>query len=205
MSQISDYTDDPSLMSSDFKQNFDLVSPEEIQYYSDSLFHDFEELNRQSFIFGLPVPKRVNDLRKWMEENLHPQLQLTEQEPSFFHDILVIRKVTKGNGSSKVFLRRRRECGPSEAIDNDLVVVSSHCSSRFESLQAMKQVQLLAVMEYTSLAVLARRTRKNTIGSVALHNEKRKSFSVFMPTLRLSPLPPITRNLNGKCFWGCWL
>ena len=93
MNQISDYTDDTSLMSSDFKQNFDLVSPEEIQYYSETLLHDFEELNRHSFIFGLPIPKRVSDLRKWMEENLHPQLQLSEQEPTFFHDILVIRKV----------------------------------------------------------------------------------------------------------------
>lgn len=93
MSQLSDYTDDSALMSSDYKQNFDLVSPEEIQYYSETLLHDFEELNRQSFIFGLTVPKRVVELRKWVEENLHPQLQFNEQEPSFFHDILVIRKV----------------------------------------------------------------------------------------------------------------
>lgn len=93
MNQISDYTDDAPLLSSDFKQNFDLVSPEEIQYYSETLLHDFEELNRKAFIFGLPIPKRMADLRKWMEHNLHPQLQMTEQEPTFYHDILVIRMV----------------------------------------------------------------------------------------------------------------
>lgn len=93
MSQISDYTDDSGLPTSDFKQNFDLVSPEEIQYYSERLLHDFEELNAKSHFFGLPIPKRMADLRKWMEENLHPQLQLAEIEPTFYHDILVIRKV----------------------------------------------------------------------------------------------------------------
>ena len=93
MNQISDYTDDPAIVSSDFKPNFDLVSPEEIQYFSESLLHDFEELNRKSFIFGLPIPQKVADLRKWMEENLHPQLQMTEIEPTFFHEILVIRMV----------------------------------------------------------------------------------------------------------------
>lgn len=95
MSQISDYTDDSNLLSSDFKQNFDLVSPEEIQYYSETLLHDYEELNRKSYIFGLPIPQRVVDLRKWMEENLHPQLQMSEQEPTFYHDILVIKKVIR--------------------------------------------------------------------------------------------------------------
>lgn len=94
MSQISDYTDDTNVLSSDFKQNFDLVSPEEIKYFSETLLHDFEELNRKSFIFGLPIPKRMVDLQKWMEDNLHPQLQMAEREPTFFHDILVIRKVT---------------------------------------------------------------------------------------------------------------
>lgn len=93
MSQISDYTDDTTALSSDFKQNFDLVSPEEIKYFSETLLHDFEELNRKSFIFGLAIPKRMVDLQKWMEDNLHPQLQMTEHEPTFFHEILVIRKV----------------------------------------------------------------------------------------------------------------
>jgi hypothetical protein len=93
MSQISDYTDETNHSSNDFKPNFDLVSPEEIQYFSETLLHDFEELNRKSFIFGLPMPQKVVDLRKWMEENLHPQLQLSELEPTFFHDILVIRMV----------------------------------------------------------------------------------------------------------------
>lgn len=100
MSQISDYTDDTNVVSSDFKQNFDLVSPEEMKYFSETLLFDFEELNRKSFIFGLPIPKRMADLQKWMEENLHPQLQMTEHEPTFFHDNLVIRKVNyllKGN------------------------------------------------------------------------------------------------------------
>lgn len=96
MSRISDYTDDTTL-TNDFKQNFDLVSPEEIQYYSESLLHDFEELNRKAFIFGLPIPRRMVDLRKWMKDNLHPQLQMSEQEPSFFHEILVIRKVIQNN------------------------------------------------------------------------------------------------------------
>jgi hypothetical protein len=93
MNQISDYTDEPNHSSSDFKPNFDLVSPEEIQYFSETLLHDFEELNRKSFIFGLPIPQKVVDLKKWMEDNLHPQLQLSELEPTFFHDILVIRMV----------------------------------------------------------------------------------------------------------------
>lgn len=93
MSQISDYTDDCGRTTSDFKQNFDLVSPEEIQFYSERLLHDFEELNAKSHFFGLPIPKRMADLRKWMEENLHPQLQMTEIEPTFYHDILVVRKV----------------------------------------------------------------------------------------------------------------
>lgn len=95
MNQISDYTDEPNLSTNDFKPNFDLVSPEEIQYFSETLLHDFEELNRKSFIFGLPIPQKVAELRKWMEDNLHPQLQLSEIEASFFHDILVIRMVIK--------------------------------------------------------------------------------------------------------------
>jgi hypothetical protein len=94
MSRISDYSDDCGAVSSDFKQNFDLVSPEEIQYFSELLVKDFEELNRKSCIFGFTVPKKICDLKKWMEENLHPQLQMHDQEPTFFHDILVIRKVT---------------------------------------------------------------------------------------------------------------
>jgi hypothetical protein len=94
MSRISDYTDfDNSGNGSDFKQNFDLVSPEEIQYYSDLLTHDFEELNRKSCIFGLPFPQKIVDLRKWIEENLHPQLQIHEAVPTFYHGILVLRKV----------------------------------------------------------------------------------------------------------------
>lgn len=93
MNQISDYTDDPSVHTSNFKQNFDLVSPEEIQYFSESLAHDFEELDRKSFIFGLQIPKKVVELQKWMEENLHPSLQVAVQEPTFFHECLVIRKV----------------------------------------------------------------------------------------------------------------
>lgn len=94
MNQISDYSsDDGTLSPSDFfKQDFDLVSPEELNYYSESLLHDFEELNR-AFIFGLAVPRTIIDLRKWIEENLHPQLQLHENIPTFFHDILILRKV----------------------------------------------------------------------------------------------------------------
>lgn len=93
MSQISGYTDDTTLQSSDFKQNFDLVSPEEIQYFSETLLQDFEELNRNVFLFGLPIPKRVAELQKWMEDNLHPQLQMSVKEAAFFRDILLIRKV----------------------------------------------------------------------------------------------------------------
>lgn len=106
MSRISDYTDDT--LTGDFKQNFDLVSPEEIQYYSETLLHDFEELNRKSCIFGLSIPRRMIDLKKWMEENLHPQLQMNVHEPSFFHDILVIRKVIEDCSKflRKVFLSR---------------------------------------------------------------------------------------------------
>lgn len=101
MSKISDYTDDTELSANDFKQNFDLVSPEEIQYHSESLLRDFEELNRKACLFGLPIPQRVMDLRKWVEENLHPQLQMSEHEATFFHDIIAIRKVIN------CFLRRR--------------------------------------------------------------------------------------------------
>lgn len=112
MNQISDYTDESNLTANDFKPNFDLVSPEEIQYYSESLLHDFEELNRKSFIFGLPIPQKVADLRKWMEENLHPQLQLSEIEPTFFHDILVIKMV-------KVKISRNKFCGKSFFASRD--------------------------------------------------------------------------------------
>lgn len=93
MSRISDYTDDSALLVSDFKQNFDLVSPEEIQYFNESLLQDFEELNRKASIFGLPIPQRMVDLRNWMKDNLHLQLQIQEQEPTIFHDILVMKKV----------------------------------------------------------------------------------------------------------------
>lgn len=93
MNQISDYTDDSALFASDFKQNFDLVSPEEIKYYNESLLHDFEELNRKALIFGLPIPQRMVDLRNWMKDNLHPQLQMQEQEPTYFYGILVSKKV----------------------------------------------------------------------------------------------------------------
>lgn len=94
MSRISDYpsTDDGSATSY-FKQNFDLVSPEELQYDCELIYQEFEELNRKSCIFGYPFPQKIVDLRKWMEEHLHPQLQLQEHEPEFYHNILVIRKV----------------------------------------------------------------------------------------------------------------
>lgn len=89
MSRASDY--DNVDYYSDFKQNFDLVSPEEIQYYSDLLVNDFEELNRRSCILGLSMPKLLVDFKKWLEENL-----VFDQEvnlPVFFRDILMIRKV----------------------------------------------------------------------------------------------------------------
>lgn len=92
MSKVSDYTDDGC--TSYFKQNFDLVSPEEIQYHSELLCQEFEELNRRSCIFGFPFPQKIVDLKEWMEEHLHPQLQLQENEAQFYHNILVIRKVT---------------------------------------------------------------------------------------------------------------
>jgi hypothetical protein len=99
MSKFSDYTettvDEGSSNCSDFKQNFDLVSPEEIQYYSELLVQDFEELNRKSCIFGLQMPQTICDMTKWMEENLNTQLHLHECEPTFFHNILVNRKVMK--------------------------------------------------------------------------------------------------------------
>ncbi len=91
MSKVSDYTDDAG--GSFFKQNFDLVSPEEIQYHSELLCQEFEDLNRRSCVFGFPFPQKIVDLKKWMEEHLHPQLQLQEKEPEFLHDILVVRKV----------------------------------------------------------------------------------------------------------------
>lgn len=110
MNQISDYTDETNHSANDFKPNFDLVSPEEIQYFGENLLHDFDELNRKSFIFGLPVPQKVVDLRKWMEENLHPQLQLSEIEPTFFHDILVIRMVIALLFSFVTSVEKEKKC-----------------------------------------------------------------------------------------------
>lgn len=99
MSRISDYSTDECSGgggSSLFKQNFDLVSPEEIQYNSEVMYQEFEELNRRSCIFGYPFPKQVVDLKRWMEE-----LQLHEQQiPEFLHNILVIRKVQRHNRKS---------------------------------------------------------------------------------------------------------
>lgn len=89
MSRFSDYENTSSL--SDFKQNFDLVSPEEIQYYSDLLVNDFEELNRKSCILGLSLPKLIVDFKKWLDDIL-----ISEEDinlPIFFRDILMIRKV----------------------------------------------------------------------------------------------------------------
>jgi hypothetical protein len=92
MSRISDYSTDDCSGSSVFKQNFDLVSPEEIQYNSEVIFQEFEELNRRSCIFGYPFPKQVVDLKRWMEElKLHEE----QHEAEFLHQILVIRKVQK--------------------------------------------------------------------------------------------------------------
>ena len=89
MSRFSDYENVASF--SDFKQNFDLVSPEEIQYYSDLLVHDFEEINRRSCILGISLPKLLVDFKKWLEENLTSEQEL--DLPVFFRDILMIRKV----------------------------------------------------------------------------------------------------------------
>jgi hypothetical protein len=93
MNQISDYVDNPS--SSNFKPNFDLVSPEEIQYFSENLIEEFEELNRKSCILGISLPQKVVELKKWIEE-IHPQLNFCEvSEPIFFCGLLVIRLVMK--------------------------------------------------------------------------------------------------------------
>lgn len=89
MSRFSDYENTSSF--SDFKQNFDLVSPEEIQYYSDLLVNDFEELNRRSCILGLSLPKLIVDFKKWLEDNLASEQELNI--PVFFRDVLMIRKV----------------------------------------------------------------------------------------------------------------
>ena len=125
MSHISDYSEDPSVLTSSFKQNFDLVSPEEIKYFSESLLHDFEELDRKSFIFGLHVPKKVVELQKWMEENLHPQLQMSNHEPTFFHDCLVLRKVIYQNPGKekKKFARLKDKTFNVEQIDCDLAIL----------------------------------------------------------------------------------
>lgn len=89
MNRFSDYENTSSF--SDFKQNFDLVSPEEIQYYSDLLVNDFEELNRRSCILGLSLPKLIVDFKKWLEDNLASDQELIL--PVFFRDVLMIRKV----------------------------------------------------------------------------------------------------------------
>lgn len=88
MSRISDYTDDPASQTSSFKQNFDFVSPEEIQFFNETLLHDFEQLNRKSFVFGLQVPV---ELQKWMD--LHLQCHLPPEPPTFFRGLLVLREV----------------------------------------------------------------------------------------------------------------
>lgn len=97
MSRISDYTDDPAAHTSSFKQNFDFVSPEEIQYFNETLLHDFEQLNRKSFVFGLQVPV---ELQKWMD--LHLQCQLPPEPPTFFRGLLVLREVNCETAPSNI-------------------------------------------------------------------------------------------------------
>lgn len=90
MSRVSDYVDDSGSYS-DFKQNFDLVTPEEIHYYSELLIQDFEELNRRSCILGISLPQTIVDIKKWIEEYLIPEHNVNV--PVFFHDILLKKKV----------------------------------------------------------------------------------------------------------------
>jgi hypothetical protein len=100
MNQISDYVDNAS--SSTFKPNFDLVSPEEIQYFSESLIEEFEELNRKSCILGISLPQKVVELRKWIEE-IHPQLNFCDTtEPIFYHGLLALRMVNKNSVKIKI-------------------------------------------------------------------------------------------------------
>lgn len=91
MNQFSDYVDNPS--SSTFKPNFDLVSPEEIKYFSENLIEEFEELERKSCILGISLPQKVVEWRKWIEE-IHPQLSFCDvSEPVFICGSLAIRMV----------------------------------------------------------------------------------------------------------------
>lgn len=92
MNEIVDVSDDSSLSVNDFKPNFDQLTPEEMCYCSESFLRDFEEANRRN-VFGLPLPQSVVGIRKWVQENLHPQLQFNDKEPIFYQGILVIRKV----------------------------------------------------------------------------------------------------------------
>lgn len=92
MSKISDYTDDG--VYGDFKQDFNLVTPEEIQYFSELLINDFEELNRRSCILGISLPQTIVDFKKWIEENLITECGVNV--PMFYKGILVVKKVHSG-------------------------------------------------------------------------------------------------------------
>lgn len=90
MSHITDYGDN----SSAYKPNFDLISPEEIQYFSESLLEEFEELNRKSCIVGISLPQRVIEWRNWVEE-IQPQLNsfCEPSQPVVVHGLTALRMV----------------------------------------------------------------------------------------------------------------
>lgn len=104
MNRISDYVDNPS--SSSFKPNFDLVSPEEIQYFSDSLLEEFDELNRKSCIHGISLPQKVIEWRNWIEE-IQPQLNnfCEPSHPLYIRGLLALKMVNCGILKTISFVR----------------------------------------------------------------------------------------------------
>lgn len=76
-----------------YKQNFDQVTPEEINYemFNECFFSEYDELNRRS-LFGIPFPP-FSRVVSWVEENINPQLTASELEPCEYSGFLVIRKV----------------------------------------------------------------------------------------------------------------
>lgn len=87
----TDISDDTVTIATEFKQNFDQVTPEELCYCSEDLLEEFQEPHRRAF-WGLHLPP-LNKVVTWVGENLHPQLQVNDQEPSEYHGTLVVRKV----------------------------------------------------------------------------------------------------------------
>lgn len=86
-------TDDSIAPDNEYKQNFDQVTPEEMSYemFSDSFLSELDEVHRRS-LFGIQFPP-ISRVVSWVEENINPQLQVSDQTPVEYNGMLAIRKV----------------------------------------------------------------------------------------------------------------